>query len=384
MKALYNLNYRNTDIKLSLFRKGERILGGFPVSFQHVNNHLRCLGALTVMLLLTTLVACQTGEYPVDHEQLSSEDRIVIRFSHIVGENTPKGLAARKFAKLIRERSNGLVEVQVFPNGYLYKDGEEMEALLNGDIQMVAPATSKVTKVVPEFQVLDLPFAFRNSDEVHEYLSSELGKKALAQLQTKGYYPLSIWDNGFKQMTNNQHELKRPEDFSGLRFRIMPSEVIKNQFITLNASTQSNSFNEVFQLLEDKAIDGQENTFSNIVSKEIHSLQQFLTISNHGYLGYVVLMNKQFLDGLPIDIQRLIKETMKEVTAWEIKLSKELNEQNLNDLQTCNCMEIHSLTDQERQLWEDALQPVYTHFVDRFGAEYIEQLPRFKEVNHSK
>jgi tripartite ATP-independent transporter DctP family solute receptor len=296
-----------------------------------------------------------------------------------VGEQTPKGLAARKFAKLLKEKSNGYIEVQVFPNGKLYKDGEEMDALLKGNIQMIAPATSKLTSIVPEWQALDLPFAFQNVEEIHEYLDGDLGEDLFLKLQTKGFYPLGIWDNGFKQMTNHSLALISPHNFTGIRFRIMPSTVIKEQFTELNALTQSNSYNEVYQLLESGIIDGQENTLSNIVNKDLHSFQNFITISNHGYLGYTVLVNKEFWDELPQDVQTLVEETFQEVTKWEIELAKELNEKSLNAIESCNCIDIHVLTEQERQLWEEAFEPVYEKFTNRFGAEYMNSLPRFKE-----
>jgi tripartite ATP-independent transporter DctP family solute receptor len=354
------------------------------VNFHFGSGLIRTFWIVAGLFLLILLAACQEGTYAVDHEQLSKEERIVIRFSHIVGENTPKGLAARKFAKLVKEKSNGYVEVQIFPNGYLYKDGEELEALLDGDIQMIAPATSKITSLVPEWQVLDLPFAFQDVNEVHEYLEGNLSQGLMNKLQTSGLYPLAIWDNGFKQITNNSHPIMYPEEFSGLRFRIMPSPVIKNQFETLGANTQSNSFNEVYQLLDQGSINAQENTFSNIVSKDLPSLQKYLTVSNHGYLGYFVLMNKEFWNDLPKDVQDLIIETMKEVTEWEIQMAKKLNGQNLLDLEMCNCIEIHVLSNQEKQLWEDALTPVYNQFEERFGAEYILQLPKNKEVKIPK
>lgn len=335
--------------------------------------------ACTVALL----TACQTNHFPVDHEQLSADERIVIKFSHIVGENTPKGLAARKFAKLVNERTNGFVEVQVFPNGYLYKDGEELDALINGDIQMVAPAMSKLSSVSPEWGVIDLPYAFQTSEEVREYLQGRMGEVLFHKLQMRGFHSLGIWDNGFKQMTNNIRPLIEPEDFSGLEFRIMSSSVLSSQFHHLSATTQTKSFNEVYQLLDNQEVNAQENTFSNIESKNLHSLQNYLTISDHGYLGYVVLMNDEFWSSLPEDIKPIIEETMEEVTDWEYKLAEELNEQSFNEIVKCECIDIHYLQEDEKQRWEKAFKPVYQEFEDRFGADYIKNLPKSKKAEDS-
>ncbi len=321
---------------------------------------------------------CQAKSYPLDHEQLSQEERIVIRFSHVVGEETPKGLAARKFAELMHERTDGFVEVQVFPNGYLYKDGEEIDALLKGDLQMIAPATSKVTEFVPEWMVMDLPFAFETLDQVHEYLYGPVGQELMNKLTDDGMLALGVWDNGFKQITNNRNPVIDPEDVSGLRFRIMPSDVIDRQFRLLGAIPEVYAFNEVFQLLENNEIDAQENTLSNISSKNIHTLQQYLTISNHGYLGYVILVNYDFWQQLPEDIRVIFQETLAEVTEWEMDLAQELNQKKREELTECQCIEIHEWTEKEREQWEEALKPVYSYYIDRFGAKYIEHLPVFK------
>ncbi|RSD29488.1 DctP family TRAP transporter solute-binding subunit [Mesobacillus subterraneus] len=339
---------------------------------------------MILMLVSTSLIlsSCQPQNRAVDHEQISREERIVIRFSHIVGEKTPKGMAARRFASLVKEKSNGFVEVQVFPNGYLYRDGEEIDGLLKNDIQMIAPATAKITSFVPEWQALDLPFAFNSIGEVHEYLEGEIGSKLMYGLQREGFYPLGLWDNGFKQMTNMTKPLTQPRDFRGLKFRIMPSEIIRQQFLELEAGTQSNSFNEVYQLLEKNKIDGQENTYSNIVSKRIHTQQKYLTASNHGYLGYVVLLKKEFWDQLPEEVQKILQESIKEVTDWEKEMARKMNEESLQELKDCKCVEIHFLSKEEKRLWEEALKPIYQRFEDRFGAEYINQLPRNKGAEH--
>lgn len=325
-----------------------------------------------ILLLLT---GCQSNNYPIDNEQLSEEERIVIRFSHVVGENTPKGLAARKFAELINERSNGNVEVQVFPNGFLYKDGEEMDALLNGDIQMIAPATSKVTSLVPEWSIIDLPFAFSSYEQVHEYLAAPVGRQLIQKLNRKGLNTLGIWDNGFKQISNREFPIHHPSDLNRLNVRIMPSEIIEKQFSILGAVPKVIDFNIVFHHLENGDIDGQENTLSNITSKNLHALQNYLTISNHGYLGYLLLMNDDFWNELPVKIQLLITDTLNEVNQWEWDKADQLNTLKMTELENCECIDIYHLTDKERRTWEEAFEPVYKYYTDRFGTEYIEALP---------
>jgi len=327
---------------------------------------------------LLFLTACHVKSYPEDHEQLSEDERIVIRFSHVVGEDTPKGLASRKFADLVAEKTDGFVEVQVFPNSYLYKDGEEIEALLSGDVQMIAPSTSKITELVPEWKVIDLPFAFNNEQELHNYLNSSAGRILEDKLVQKGFYPLSFWENGFKQMTNNRNPIHAPADFNGLEFRIMSSDVLEKQFSLLNATAEIETFDQVFPLLEQEILNAQENTYSNIVSKNIHTVQRHLTVSNHGYLGYLVLINDDFWQGLPDEIQVIILDAMEEVTKWEIEKARELNEQEYQYLQECECIEIHELSESEREAWEKELAALYDDFSEMYGMQYIEYLPKFQ------
>lgn len=331
----------------------------------------------TIILLL--LVACQWQSYPQDHEQLSDDERIVIRLSHVVGENTPKGLASRYFAEQIKKRTDGYVEVQVFSNSKLYKDGEELEALLNGDIQMIIPATSKITPLIPEWQVIDLPFAFNDIYEVHDYIDSHAGKVLKKKLEEKGLYPLAFWDNGFKQVTSNEKPLRQPDDFKDLHFRVMSSDVLKKQFSLLGAKATVETFDQVFHNLEKNKVNGQENTFSNIFNKNMHSLQTHLTVSNHGYLGYLVLMNAEFWHSLPDSIQVIILDVLDETTKWEVDMAQEVNRKNYKALQECNCIEIHKLTEEEQQSWEEALYPVYDYFIERYGAQYIDYLPKYEK-----
>ncbi len=329
-------------------------------------------------ILFIGLSGCKSTEYPIDFEQLSKEERIVIRFSHVVGENTPKGLAARKFAQLVKERSNGFVEVQVFPNGFLYKDGEEMEALLNGNVQMIAPATSKVTALIPEWSVIDLPFAFNSIDEVHEYLTSSTGKELISKFDHEGLLSLGVWDNGFKQLSSREIPIYHPDDLKQLKMRIMPSEIISKQFSISGAIPKEIDFNIVFHHLENGDIDGQENTLSNIDSKSLYTLQDYLTISNHGYLGYLLLMNKEFWDGLPEHVQQIITESLEEVTEWERRIAYKVNAEKLKEIESCKCINVYPLNEEERTTWEEYYLPVYDYYIERFGTTYIHALPKFK------
>lgn len=332
---------------------------------------------VSVLISITILlISCQEQDYPTDNEQLSHEEQIVIRFSHVVGENTPKGMAAIKFAELVKERSNGYVEIQVFPNGVLYKDGEEMNALLRGDIQMIAPATAKITTLVPEWSVLDLPFAFNNADEVHAYIASETGQILMNKLNQHNLLSMGIWDSGFKQFSNSIRPIKEASDLKGLRMRIMPSDILAEQFTSVGAYPKRIDFNTVFNQLQKGNVDGQENTLTNITSKNLHSLQDYLTVSNHGYLGYFLLMNNDFWNSLPLDVQTLLTDTLKEVQVWEWQLAQQLSTERLQEMEACHCIEIHHLTEADIEKWEEAFAPVYDYYTDHYNPKYIKALPK--------
>lgn len=328
------------------------------------------------LCFFTILIGCQQQTYPTDNEQLSHEEQIVIRFSHVVGENTPKGMAAIKFAELIKERSNGHVEIQVFPNGVLYKDGEEMNALLRGDIQMIAPAVSKITTFVPEWSVMDLPYAFKNTKEVHTYVESEVGQSLMKRLNKHNLISMGVWDSGFKQLSNSIRPIQNLTDLQGLRMRIMPSDILAEQFSIAGAYPRRIDFNTVFHQLQKGNVDGQENTLTNITSKNLHSLQDYLTISNHGYLGYLLLMNNEFWNSLPKNVQELLIDTLEEVQIWEWQQAENLSAERLQEMEACQCIQIHYLTEEEIEDWENAFKPVYDYYAENYGFKYIEALPK--------
>lgn len=328
-----------------------------------------------MFIILVFMWQKQTMEHVVyDDEQKGLQKQIVIYFSHVVAENTPKGLAAQKFAELVKEKTNSRVKVEVFPNGSLYSDEEEIDALLRGDVQMIAPSVSKVTQLLPEWQVLDLPFIFESYDDVERAFTGEVGKRLLAMLEKKEMKGLALWGNGFKQMTSNRRLLIEPSDFSGLKFRVMPSEIIEKQFQLLGAKSIVVPFNHVYESLEKHAFDGQENTISNIYSKNFYQFQPYLTISNHGYLGYAVIVNQHFWDKLPKDIQQNIAEAMQETTAWNLNQSRKQNEAELEKMKQNSKMHIYELTKKEQEVWKQKFSPLYDEFEWEFGSELLHQI----------
>ncbi|MET3290933.1 UNVERIFIED_CONTAM: tripartite ATP-independent transporter DctP family solute receptor [Brevibacillus sp. OAP136] len=314
-----------------------------------------------------------------DEEQEGLKDRIVIRFSHVVAENTPKGLAAEHFSKLVSQKTYGRVEVQVFPNGILYSDTTELKALQDGDIQMIAPAVSNLSEVDPAWSALDLPYLFHELAEVNQALSGKIGSLLFDTLGARDMKGLSFWTSGFKQMTDNRNPLLSVADFAGQRFRIIPSTVLAAQMRSLGATPVPMGFNEVYRELAAGRIDGEENTISNIYSKRLYQVQRYMTLSNHGYLGYAVIMSKPFWDSLPADVQASIQEAMQETTAWSNQHTAELDKKDLALIQESQSMAIHVQTPAERAAWEAHLRPLYQQFAPDIGDALMQEIERLHQ-----
>jgi C4-dicarboxylate-binding protein DctP len=299
---------------------------------------------------------------------------IVIKFSHVVAVDTPKGQAAEYFKKLAEERTKGAVKVEVYPNSQLYKDKEEMEALQLGAVQMLAPSLAKFAPLgVKEFELFDLPFIFDGYEQLHKVTQGPVGQKLLNKLEPKGIRGLAYWDNGFKVMSANK-ELKKPEDCKGLKMRIQSSKILDAQMRALGAIPQVMAFSEVYQALQTGVVDGTENPPSNLYTQKMHEVQKYVTVTDHGYLGYAVIVNKKFWDGLPADIRTTLEGAMAEATKYANDIAKKKNDEDLAAVKASGKSQIITLTPQERAAWKNALVKVHDEQADRIGADLIKEV----------
>src|SRR5215475_3706202 len=303
----------------------------------------------------------------------TAQSPIVIKFSHVVATNTPKGLAAEKFKELAEKYTDGKVKVEVYPNSQLYKDKEELEALQLGAVQMLAPSNAKFGPIgVKEFEVFDLPYLLPDLKTLRKVTDGPLGAKLLKLLDAKGMTGLAYWDNGFKQMTANK-KLISPADYKGLKFRIQSSKVLEAQFRALGAIPQVMAFSDVYQALQTGVVDGQENTWSNIYTQKMHEVQKYATVTNHGYIGYVVVVNKKFWDGLPADVRDACAKAMKEATEFGNSQSQQENDQALEMIKKAGKTEILTLTPEQDEAMRKAMMPVYKEVSSRVGQPLIDE-----------
>ena len=301
-----------------------------------------------------------------------AQQPIVIKFSHVVAKDTPKGLAAEYFAKKAEELTKGKVKVEVYANSTLYKDKEEMEALQLGAVQMLAPSLAKFGPLgVKEFEVFDLPFIFDDYNDLHKVTQGPVGQQLLTKLEPKGIRGLAYWDNGFKSFSLNS-PIKMPADLKGKKMRIQSSKVLEEQMRALGALPQQMAFSEVYQALQTGVVDGTENPISNFYTQKMHEVQKHLAITDHGYLGYAVIVNKKFWDGLPADVRGQLETAMKDSTAYANKMAKEQNDKDLEAVKKSGKTAVYVPTKEERMAFKKVLVPVHQKMESRIGKEIIQ------------
>jgi C4-dicarboxylate-binding protein DctP len=301
-------------------------------------------------------------------------DPIVIKFSHVVAQDTPKGKAADFFKKRAEELTAGKVKVEVYPNSQLYKDKEEMEALQIGAVQMLAPSLAKFGPLgVKEFEVFDLPYIFDGYDDLHKVTNGPVGKKLLEKLEPKGIKGLAYWDNGFKVFSSNK-PIKSVDDFKGQKMRIQSSKVLEAQMRALGVLPQVMAFSEVYQALQTGVVDGTENPPSNLYTQKMHEVQKYVRVSDHGYLGYAVIVNKKFWEGLPEDVRAQLQKAMAESTDYANKIAKEENDQSLEAVRKAGKTEVFTPTKEERAALRAKLIPVHQDVASRVGKEQLDAI----------
>lgn len=320
------------------------------------------IGAVAAAVLATSGVA---AEY-------------TLKFSHVVSDNTPKGKAANYFEKRLEELSGGKIDVQVYPSSQLYNDDAVIKALRLDSVQMAAPSFSKFGKIVPQLALFDMPFLFKDTDHLHRVQDSEVGQKLKDLITAKGIVALDFWDAGFKQFSSSKKPLIEPKDAEGQKFRIMSSKVLEAQIKAVGGNPQMLPFSEVYSGLQQGVIDAAENPISNIYTKKFHEVQTSLTMSDHGYLGYLVVMSNKFWKSLPADLQANVKQALKEATEKEREYAVELDKIQLDEIKQyakdSGRLEIITLTPEQKDAWRKAMQPVYhdKEIIEEIGQDLID------------
>lgn len=296
---------------------------------------------------------------------------IEIKFSHVVAENTPKGKMAIKFRQLVEQRLGDQVIVKVYPNSQLFTDDAVLQAMQLGDVEMAAPSLSKFQNYTSKLQIFDLPFLFKDTQAVEKFQNSKAGKELLKALERKMLVGLGYLHNGMKQLSGYQ-PVRTPADIAGKKYRIMTSDVLQAQFEAVNAIPLKKPFSEVFTLLQTRAIDGQENTWSNIYSKKFYQVQPYITTTNHGLLDYLVVTSAEFWYGLPQEIRQQLQQALNEAIIYGNQIAAEKSVNDRQKIIDSGKSQVIDISDAERQQWVDAMRPVWKRFEHEIGADLIQ------------
>jgi C4-dicarboxylate-binding protein DctP len=318
-------------------------------------------------LLSLTFTALLVAASPA---QAEGKAPIVIKFSHVVAEDTPKGKGALLFKKLVEERLAGQVTVEVYPNSTLFGDGDEINALREGKVQMLAPSLSKFEAYTKQLQVFDLPFLFDDLEAVKRFQKRDKSRELLHSMANQGIYGLAYWNNGMKQLTSNR-ELRKPEDAKNLAFRIQPSSVLEAQFAQLDAKTVKMPFAEAYKALQAGTIQGTEGPWSNIASQKVDTVQPFISELNHGSLSYMLISSKEFWTSIPYKTRTELEAIIEEVSYSVNKDAETLNNNDRERIIAAGKAKVVTLTADERTAWRTALSPMWKTFEAEIGSDVL-------------
>ncbi len=309
-----------------------------------------------------------------------AQSPLIIKYSHVVANDTPKGKGSLKFKELAEQYTGGKVKIEIYPNSSLYKDKEEIEALQLGSVQMLGPSTAKFAPLgAKEFEALDLPWLFKDDATYDKAMKGELGTWLFKKLESKGITGLAYWDNGFHMVSANR-PLLATADFQGLKIRISGSKVADRYFRDLGSIPQIMAFSEVYQALQTGVVDGCENTPSNYVTQKFHEVQKHITVSYHAHLQYAVIVNSKFWNGMPADIRTQVDKAMNEATDYTNSIAQKENEDALAEIKKSGKTELHYLTPEQRKTWQTAMAPTYQWAKGRVGQEVLDVVAKQLDI----
>lgn len=336
---------------------------------------------MMISLMVVLIAACSESEKGADSSGDSNDGKpIVIKFSHVTTIDSVKGQAAEYFAELVEEKTDGKVVVEVYPSSQLYGDNDELDALISGNVQMIAPSITKMVKLDPRWQYVDMPYLFESQEHARKFFESDIAQTLLKsdELASNDIMGLGFWENGFKHFMNNKKPLREPSDFKGLKFRAQAGRVLEAQFEALGAGSATVAFGETYAALQQGTVDGTENTFNNIDTQKYQEVQKYMTVSEHGRIDYGIFVNKSFWESMPADIREKVEEALAEATELEWQLAEKDNATSYENIKNSGKVEIIELTEEERKTMSEAFKPVYEEFSEVITQELIDGINELK------
>lgn len=327
-----------------------------------------------VLVMSLFLAACGGGDSKGNSGSSgdSKSNPIVIKFSHVVDESTPKGKAANFFKELVEERLGDKVKVEVYPNSQLYDDEAGIEALEAGNIQMMAPSNSLMIGLDRAFDIFLMPYLFASNNAVLEFSKSDIGQELYSKVDKYNIKVLTTWLGGNMHLSNNKREIKAPDDMKGLKFRVMSSGILADHYEAMGAGATVISFSELYMALQQGTVDGQENPYNNIESQKFYEVQKYLTETAHSIATYPLIVNADFWEGLPEDIRTELDAIVEETTEQQVAWTEELNEASKQVILDAGNTKITTLSEAEKEAFIEKAKPIFEKQEERIGKEAIE------------
>lgn len=332
---------------------------------------------LACLLVLSMALAGCSGSSSNDSSSSDGDSDypdMTIKLSHVVSEDDPKGQMAKKFKEVVEDKSDGNIKVKVYPNGQLYGDDDEIQALQSNNVQMLAPQTTKLAGFDEAMELFDIPFLFKDGDMLYKFEDSDTGQKLLDKLKSDGIQGLSFWPGGFKHMTNSKRPIKDPKDLKGLKIRTHGGDILNDAYKQMGAASTKIAFNDVYQALQLGTIDGEENNLSNIKSQNYDEVQKYMSLTHHTRTEYALIANKKWWDDLDDKTQDLLNEAIKTSTETGRDITEKKSDKALKEIKENGDMKVHELTDKEHQAFVDALKPVVDKWSEKLDPDIIDSI----------
>lgn len=300
---------------------------------------------------------------------------VTLKLGHIAEPENPYGQGADHFAKLVKERSNGEIDIKVYPSSQLGNQRDLVEGLGLGTVDMTLTGTAVLGNFIPEVAVFDLPFIFRDVNHAYKALDTvgmELAKKG----EDRGMITLAIWENGVRHMTNNKRPIKTPEDMKGLKMRVMEQPVYIEMMKALDASPTPMAMSELYTALQKGVIDGQENPLAHIATKRFNEVQKHLSLTGHTYASEPLLISKMAWDKLTPEQQQIVKQAAEDTRDWQRQLCRDLEGKFLQQIKDAGTTEVIEVI--EKEPFAQATKPAWDSYAKRFGDKNIKAIQEIK------
>ncbi|MGB9813904.1 MAG: TRAP transporter substrate-binding protein DctP [Thermovenabulum sp.] len=342
---------------------------------------------MLIFILMLSLVGCgssgpskssqSSNSAQTQSQSANSNAKFVLKLGHVANTNQPYHEAAVKFAEMVKERTNGAVEIQIYPNSQLGGQRDLLEGLQLGTVDIVLTSTAVLSNFIPKCQVLDLPFIFRDREHVYKVVDGPLAEKIYEGAENQGMKVISTWENGFRHITNNVRPIRKPDDLKGIKIRVMENQMYIEMFKALGANPTPMAMGEVFTALQQKTVDAQENPIGQIYASRFYEVQKYLTLTGHTYSPETVVFSLKTWNKLPKEYQDVIIKAAQEARDFNRQRAEEQNQKFLEEMKAKG-LQVIELTPEEKAAFQEKMKPVWAKFENVIGKDLIDAIVNTK------